>query len=639
MANTTNSSAARDGVFFARLDNSATPLVDVTDFGATGDGTTDDYPSVQAAIDTMSAGDTLYFPPGDYFFETGWICCTSGMKIMGAGMYQTSILRGEGAGVDEGGYAQGVISVRTTKKGGSPTVPEPDNGNRVGIEICHLALDFNNAAYGWHYGRRLLMVGSYNASYYIKNLNIHHVRITNNDPTANPLTDSDTSGKDCWGLMSGNGVAENYQLQVCDCVHDAEWHQFMAIGSLGWNGAWVQRNYSYHSRDNGIGLGTNTTGIVSSSNVFITDNVIVGSPFNAIIFGADGGTNNSSPVTRNVVIANNTIIHDSFYEEAAASELYQCAITVHAPARGLDGLTITGNTQYVQDDAGSSEIWGCQVGSLNTPGEYETTAAFVQPAVGAEVEDIELYDVGTTDTPTVDRSVGNTLQIGDATTAGGRYEITAAASGVYTLLRRDWPSGTVANGSTEVPAGTKARMYSEVRGCSITGNSFASGSRLVRCVETEVSGNTFNMGTETNAMLTFSCYDTAIQNNIFRSGEIQIKYSGGGTISNNTFLDNPNSAGYLQFKSDPDTQGREPTHEWYVDGNVSTKIATNASSVVVFQSMAATAVHKLRGKIETAATPENVFYADKGTMATDVLAGALYIKTSDHTNKTGWSAL
>jgi hypothetical protein len=38
----------------------------VRDFGATGDGVTDDRPAVTAALATLSSGGTLYFPPGNY---------------------------------------------------------------------------------------------------------------------------------------------------------------------------------------------------------------------------------------------------------------------------------------------------------------------------------------------------------------------------------------------------------------------------------------------------------------------------------------------------------------------------------------------------------------------------------------------
>lgn len=45
----------------------------VRDFGAVGDGATDDTEAIQAAIDAAEAagGGTVYFPAGDYLLDRG----------------------------------------------------------------------------------------------------------------------------------------------------------------------------------------------------------------------------------------------------------------------------------------------------------------------------------------------------------------------------------------------------------------------------------------------------------------------------------------------------------------------------------------------------------------------------------------
>src|SRR5258706_5157285 len=60
-------SAAKGWVKIA-LSNLVSPVFNVKTFGAKGNGLTDDYPAINAAITAVSAagGGTLYFPAGTY---------------------------------------------------------------------------------------------------------------------------------------------------------------------------------------------------------------------------------------------------------------------------------------------------------------------------------------------------------------------------------------------------------------------------------------------------------------------------------------------------------------------------------------------------------------------------------------------
>jgi len=61
--------------------------VSVKDFGATGDGTTDDAAAIQAAVNAVSANGTVYFPPGTYAVGAAGIAVTSktGVTLFGDG--------------------------------------------------------------------------------------------------------------------------------------------------------------------------------------------------------------------------------------------------------------------------------------------------------------------------------------------------------------------------------------------------------------------------------------------------------------------------------------------------------------------------------------------------------------------------
>ena len=64
--------------------------VNVKDYGAKGDGTTDDTNSVLAAI-AAGSGKTIYFPPGNYKTTSQLTLSSANTRICGAGKFQTTI--------------------------------------------------------------------------------------------------------------------------------------------------------------------------------------------------------------------------------------------------------------------------------------------------------------------------------------------------------------------------------------------------------------------------------------------------------------------------------------------------------------------------------------------------------------------
>lgn len=66
-------------------------IISVKDFGAVGDGSTDDATALQAAITAVQGTSvTLYVPPGNYKTTAG-LAATGATRILGAGRYGTSI--------------------------------------------------------------------------------------------------------------------------------------------------------------------------------------------------------------------------------------------------------------------------------------------------------------------------------------------------------------------------------------------------------------------------------------------------------------------------------------------------------------------------------------------------------------------
>jgi parallel beta-helix repeat protein len=83
-------------------------VANVKDFGATGDGVTDDRAAIQAAIDNLPAvGGVVFLPPGTYVINSGAVNITkSHVSLIGSGPSQTTIrynTNGHGIAV-QGGF-------------------------------------------------------------------------------------------------------------------------------------------------------------------------------------------------------------------------------------------------------------------------------------------------------------------------------------------------------------------------------------------------------------------------------------------------------------------------------------------------------------------------------------------------------
>lgn len=109
----------------AWLSVTGTPCVDVTAFGAVGDGVTDDAPAIQAAIDSLGAqGGVVYFPHTSACYRVNTtLRIGKGVRLIGSGWYDAIIAN----------VAGGPNVVITTVSGGGG-----------GMEIAHLQIICQN---------------------------------------------------------------------------------------------------------------------------------------------------------------------------------------------------------------------------------------------------------------------------------------------------------------------------------------------------------------------------------------------------------------------------------------------------------------------------------------------------------------
>ena len=83
--------------------------VSVKDFGAIGDGATDDTAAIQAALNSLPRGGRLVFPPGRYYITSRLTCFTPGAEIIGFGSLSSESQFITGAVIYKSGDFDGLV--------------------------------------------------------------------------------------------------------------------------------------------------------------------------------------------------------------------------------------------------------------------------------------------------------------------------------------------------------------------------------------------------------------------------------------------------------------------------------------------------------------------------------------------------
>ena len=83
-------------------------IINVKDFGAAGDGITDDYTAVRAAYDSLNSGDTIYFPAGTYALSSSFPS-KSMFKMVGDGV-DVTIIKPHPSSVKDGMLFDGIFN-------------------------------------------------------------------------------------------------------------------------------------------------------------------------------------------------------------------------------------------------------------------------------------------------------------------------------------------------------------------------------------------------------------------------------------------------------------------------------------------------------------------------------------------------
>lgn len=212
--------------------------VSVEDFGAVGDGTTDNYVALKAAADyiTSVGGGTLYFPPGNYYIDQYVTVSNSVVDPMQFTNCDGLALLGYGAKITtKGNYNRDAVTTRSLSVF---VLTNCKNVTIEGFEIDgQLNLTTTSAVYAEPVSYGVYLLSCINVT--LKNLDIHHVMT---DGVYMRDDGIQTNPRVACKYITGTNVSSTYCGRQGMSIVQARWVTF------------TDSNFSYTFRDSTIGF-------------------------------------------------------------------------------------------------------------------------------------------------------------------------------------------------------------------------------------------------------------------------------------------------------------------------------------------------------------------------------------------------
>ena len=445
-------------------------IVSVKDFGAVGDGITNDTAAIQAAL---YAGRTIYFPNGTYL--TGQVTVPTKVCLVGESLANVIISPYgtiDGTGVFYLNSASSVEISNFTFLSAYPT-----SANSIAIYVSGGSKNYIHDIY----------INSYDTGVSTNNTtdsNFERITVTSGNNSGIYISGS-TSYRNkvlnCTVLHATishgiqiNGGKDN-QVSSCECT-DAK---IFGISIYNTNSAIVSNNTIWDTLKEGINLENSNSCIVVNNSIYWTTTAI-STDFGLSLFGADPSENNNfniisgnyigGPAKSGIacaqhcqynIIQDNTVVNPNTLNEANAA-----GILIYGIGGGnnfVTGNTLFSNTGYMYYGVNDND--GVASGNDIITNNWITGAitAKVKKTL-ASVEALNTYSY-TAYTPTVTSQAGT---ITSYTATGGYYEVGKMV--YFTVSVTITNAGTGSGGiNISLPFANNATFYGTVSGRESTG--------------------------------------------------------------------------------------------------------------------------------------------------------------------------
>jgi hypothetical protein len=329
---------AADNALTSRYVRHGDLVINVKDYGAVGNGTTDDTLAIQNAIDASAFGNTIYFPTGTYIVSNT-IKLLKGRRYIGCNRESSTIKQANSTNLDA------VIASETWL---SPTATASDNP----IYIENLGINGNKTNQTGGLGIGIALISFWNS---LRDLEIYGtygdgIRLTS---VRQDGTDLSLAGVEIHLYRIDIRSVEGYGIHIYDTSPGSQditdgWIVDCIIQGTGKDGirvdtgaGWLIRgNHLYGVQKTGINVGRGDSCRVIENYIEPWGNSSTAGTYAAIALG--DGLNNFLASTNPAIISNNTI----FLSGSVAGGTVIYGILGIASNGATVNIVITGNALY-----------------------------------------------------------------------------------------------------------------------------------------------------------------------------------------------------------------------------------------------------------------------------------------------------
>ena len=331
-------------------------------YGATGDGVTNDYTAIAAAITALGAGETLVFTPGKtYICNSALTLATANVKVIGYGAtLNTSAYNGVALTINAAGVS--VLGLTFVGEATTGSIEVPVSKNSLAITSGSDHLRVQDCRFEGYFRGGVRSQGNYvqirgNTFVGVRHFDVDHYGCIHLSSTVehavvsgNTLTEVFDAGISLYNGVKYSVISNNTIYHTTEAGGAGSMGIYANIATVGCT---ISNNTIRGAVNEGIMLGNAFANTESYGNT-ITGNTIIDCYYTGITINAASGTSGNLSKNHDNTITGNTII--AVTPTGGAPLDYGILMDAQSTYDEVTDNVVSGNVIYCTKDSGTARI-------------------------------------------------------------------------------------------------------------------------------------------------------------------------------------------------------------------------------------------------------------------------------------------